>query len=93
MSKLHIGNLAKSTRANTLTEVFAREGRQVVSVQVVMSRDPAKSRGFAFVQMGSDADAAAALQALHGAEIDGSTVAVTHANPPKSRYGGYRRVP
>ncbi len=85
-AKLHVGNLETQTSAVALTQAFQGDGRQVVSVQVVRSRDPKHSRGFAFVQMGSEADAAAAMQAVHGTEIDGRRVRVSIAKPPKSRF-------
>jgi RNA recognition motif-containing protein len=87
MSKLHVGNLESRTTAATLTEVFQRDGRKVVSVKVVMSRDPAHSRGFAFVEMANEADARSAVESLHGVEIDGRSVRISFARPPKSRFG------
>ncbi len=86
--KLHVGNLATETSAATLTEAFARDGRQVVSVKLVMSRDPQHSRGFAFVEMANDGDARTAVEALHGATVDGRQIRVSFAHPPKSRFGG-----
>jgi RNA recognition motif-containing protein len=87
-AKLHVGNLQTQTNSVTLTQAFQGGGRHVVSVEVVRSRDPKHSRGFAFVQMGTEEDAAAAVHALHGTEIDGRRVRVTIAHPPKSRFGG-----
>lgn len=87
-NKLHVGNLASETTAATITEVFQRDGRQVSSVKLVMSRDPAHSRGFAFVEMANEADAVASVEAVHGATIDGRQVRVSLAHPPKSRFGG-----
>ncbi|MBX3464747.1 MAG: RNA-binding protein [Planctomycetes bacterium] len=86
--KLHVGNLASNTTAAALTERFARDGRKVAKVSLVMSRDPGRSRGFAFVEMETDADASAALAALDGAEIDGRAMKVSTAHPPRSRFGG-----
>jgi RNA recognition motif-containing protein len=86
-TKLHVGNLATHTTSAALAEAFQGQGHQVVSVEVVRSRDPKHSRGFAFVQMPSEADAAAAMQAVHGTEIDGQVVRVSLAKPPKSRFG------
>jgi cold-inducible RNA-binding protein len=85
-AKLHVGNLETQTSSTTLTQVFEGDGRQVVSVQVVRSRDPKHSRGFAFVQMASEADAVAAVRAVDGTEIDGRRVRVSIAKPPKSRF-------
>jgi cold-inducible RNA-binding protein len=85
-TKLHVGNLATHTTSATLAEVFQGRGTPVVSVQVVRSRDPKHSRGFAFVEMPSEAEAAAAVQAVDGAEVDGQKVRVSLAKPPKSRF-------
>lgn len=87
-NKIHIGNLATETTAATITDAFQRDGRQVLSVKLVMSRDPQHSRGFAFVEMGSEADAVASVDALNGSTIDGREVRVSLAHPPKSRFGG-----
>ncbi len=87
-NRLHIGNLADDTTADTVTEAFRQDGREVVSVQLVMSRDAGRSRGFGFVEMATDEAATAALTAVHGSTIDGRVVRVTVANAPKSRFGG-----
>lgn len=87
-NRLHVGNLSVETTATTITEVFQRDGRKVSKVSLVMSRDPGISRGFAFVDMESDADAVAATTALHGSQVDGKVVKVSAANGPKSRFGG-----
>jgi heterogeneous nuclear ribonucleoprotein A1/A3 len=89
-AKLHIGNLESRTTAATLTAAFQRDGRNVLTVTVVKSRDPDHSRGFAFVEMANEAEALAAMTELHGTDIDGRIVRVSRAHPPKSRYGGYR---
>lgn len=85
-TKLHVGNLASETPASTIEAAFSADGRQVVSVKLVLTRDPKYSRGFAFVEMRNDVDALAAVAALHGATIDGRLVRVTLARPPKSRF-------
>lgn len=86
--KLHVGNLASDMSATAITDLFARDGRKVANVSLVMSRNAGKSRGFAFVEMETDDDASAALTALHGAEVDGRELKVTVAHPPRSRFGG-----
>jgi len=86
--RLHIGNLSPDTTAASITEAIQRHGRTPVRVQVVMSRDPGRSRGFAFVDMPSTEDASAALAAVHGTDIDGRIVRVAIAHEPKSPYGG-----
>lgn len=86
--KLHVGNLASDMSASAINELFARDGRKVANVSLVMSRDVGRSRGFAFVEMETDEDASAALAALHGSEVDGRELRVTEAHPPRSRFGG-----
>jgi RNA recognition motif-containing protein len=71
-----------------VADLFAQDGRKVSNVSLVMSRNAGKSRGFAFVEMETDADANAALAALHGSEVDGRELRVTEAHPPRSRFGG-----
>jgi RNA recognition motif-containing protein len=87
-NRLHVGNLAAETTAVALAELFGRDGRKVTNVQLVMTRDWGRSRGFCFVDMATDADAAAAVTALHGATVDGRQLRVSIAHPPKSRFGG-----
>ena len=89
--RIFVGNLAYSTTDDSLRAHFEAKGHEVRKATVVLDRETGRSRGFAFVQMGSDGDAAAAVQAVHGSLVDGNAVKVTVANPPKSRYGGYRR--
>jgi RNA recognition motif-containing protein len=86
--RLHIGNLSPDTTAASISEAFQRDGRTVARVQLVMSRDPGRSRGFAFVDMLTSEEASAAVAALHGTDIGGRTVRVSIANEPKSRFGG-----
>lgn len=87
-NRLHIGNLSSDTTAASITEAIERHGRTPVRVQVVMTRDPGRSRGFAFVDMVSSEDASAALAAVNGTDIGGRIVRVAIAHEPKSRYGG-----
>ena len=89
MSKrLYIGNLASTTTKAALSEVFQQDGRQVATVELVMSRDEGHSRGFAFVEMATEADGAAALAALAGAIVEGRALRVEVAAERKSRFGG-----
>ena len=89
MSKrLYIGNLSSTTTKAALTEAFARDGRQVSTVELVMSREVGHSRGFGFVEMASEGDGAAAMQALDGSVIDGRALKVQVAAERKSRFGG-----
>jgi len=85
--KLYCGNLSFNTTSSDLEELFAQYG-EVVSAEVVVDRDSGRSRGFGFVEMGSDAAAQAAIQALHETEIDGRAVKVTEAKPREDRPRG-----
>lgn len=86
--RLYVGNLSFDTTANSLTTAFATDGRTVESVSIVMDRDTGKSRGFAFVEMGSDGDAVTAIKALDGHEVDGRALRVNEAEQRKSPFGG-----
>jgi cold-inducible RNA-binding protein len=88
--KLYVGNLTYSvTRAN-LEEWFAPYGT-VQSAQVIMDRDTGRSKGFAFVEMDTDAQAQAAIQGLNETEQDGRRLTVNEAKPRVARTtgGGY----
>lgn len=87
--RLYIGNLATTTTKQTLAEAFQRDGRSVTTVELVMSSEIGRSRGFAFVEMATESDGAAALQALDGAVVDGKALKVQVAEERKSRFGGY----
>jgi RNA recognition motif-containing protein len=71
-----------------LVAAFGQDGRKVASAQVVMDRDTGRSRGFAFVEMGSEADAQAAIKAMNGAQLDGRALRVNEAEERKPRGGG-----
>jgi cold-inducible RNA-binding protein len=85
---LYVGNMAFSTNEDRLREVFSQYGT-VDKVQIVMDRETGRSRGFAFVEMSSGGDAA--IQALHGSQLDGRTLTVNEARPQEDRgsRGGY----
>jgi RNA recognition motif-containing protein len=88
-TKLYVGNLSFGTTDQDLMELFGQYG-QVVSAQVVMDRDTGRSRGFAFVEMGSGAQEA--IQATHGQDFQGRTLTVNEARPREERPrggGGY----
>jgi RNA recognition motif-containing protein len=85
--KLYVGNLAYSVTDSTLEQLFAAHG-SVQSAQVIMDRDTGRSKGFGFVEMGSDQEAQAAIQAMNGKEIDGRTLTVNEARPKEGGGGG-----
>ena len=85
--KLYVGNLTYNTSSSDLDSLFAAHGT-VQSAQVIMDRDTGRSKGFGFVEMGSDAEAQAAIQALNGKELDGRALTVNEAKPREDRGGG-----
>ena len=85
--KLYVGNLSYETTDSDLDRLFAAHGT-VQSAQVIMDRDTGRSKGFGFVEMGSDAEAQAAIQALHGKEVGGRSLTVNEAKPRDDRGGG-----
>jgi RNA recognition motif-containing protein len=84
-TKLYVGNLAFGTTDQDLMELFGRYG-QVVSAQVVMDRDTGRSRGFAFVEMGSGGQEA--IQGTNMNEFQGRNLTVNEAKPREPRSGG-----
>jgi len=86
--KLYVGNLGYGVTDSDLVKLFEGHGT-VQSAQVIMDRDTGRSKGFGFVEMGSDQEAQAAIQALNGQESDGRTLNVNEAKPKtEGRRGG-----
>ena len=85
--KLYVGNLPYSVSDSDLQQMFEAHGT-VQSAQVIMDRDTGRSKGFGFVEMGSDAEAQAAIAALNGKEVDGRSLTVNEAKPREDRGGG-----
>jgi RNA recognition motif-containing protein len=86
--KLYVGNLAYGVSDSDLQQIFEAHGT-VQSAQVIIDRDTGRSKGFGFVEMGSDAEAQAAITALHGSEVDGRALTVNEARPkPEGGRGG-----
>ena len=84
--KLYVGNLTYATDDSVLTQLFSQFGT-VQSAQVIMDRDTGRSKGFGFVEMGSDQEAQAAIAGLHGKQIEGRTLTVNEARPKEERPG------
>src|SRR4029078_1377585 len=78
--KLYVGNLAFSITDGMLEELFSAHGT-VQSAQIIMDRDTGRSKGFGFVEMGSDAEAQAAIQALNGTQVDARPLTGNDAKP------------
>jgi cold-inducible RNA-binding protein len=86
--KLYVGNLSFKTTDGDLEQLFSQYG-SVQSALVVQDKATGRSRGFGFVEMGSDQEAQAAIAALNGKESDGRALTVNEAKPrPESRGGG-----
>src|SRR5690242_16349003 len=86
-SKLYVGNLSYNTTAAELEQLCAAHGT-VQSAEVISDRDTGRSKGFGFVQMGSDEEAQAAIAALNGQEHDGRALTVNEAKPREERPRG-----
>src|SRR5918999_4367522 len=86
-SKLYVGNLNYEVTGSDLEQLFAQHG-SVQSAEVISDRDTGRSKGFGFVQMGSDAEAQAAIAAMNGQEHDGRTLTVNEAKPREDRPRG-----
>ena len=82
--KLYVGNLAYSVRDNDLEQAFGEFG-SIVSAKVMMERDTGRSKGFGFVEMGSDAEALAAIEAMNGHSLQGRALTVNEARPMEAR--------
>jgi RNA recognition motif-containing protein len=78
--KLYVGNLNYGVSDSTLQQMFEPYGT-VQSAQVIMDRDTGRSKGFGFVEMGSDQEAQAAIAALNGKEVEGRPLTVNEARP------------
>ncbi len=85
--KLYVGNLTYNVDDSALEALFSQFGA-VRSAQVIIDRDTNRSKGFGFVEMDSDAEAQAAIQALNGRDHDGRNLTVNEAKPREDRGGG-----
>jgi RNA recognition motif-containing protein len=86
-NKLYVGNLAYSVRDDSLHQAFSQFGT-VTSAKVMMDRETGRSKGFGFVEMGSDAEAQAAINGMNGQALEGRAVVVNEARPREDRPGG-----
>ncbi|MGD8452733.1 MAG: RNA-binding protein [Phycisphaerae bacterium] len=90
--KLYVGNLGYGVSSSDLEQLFTPHGT-VGSAEVIQDRDTGRSKGFGFVEMGSDAEAQAAISALNGTDHGGRALTVNEAKPraPRTGGGGYGR--
>lgn len=85
--KLYVGNLPYSATEEALSAKFAEHGT-VESVKLIVDRDTGRSKGFGFIEMGTDGEANAAISALNGTDYDGRPMKVNEAKPQEKRSGG-----
>jgi len=85
--KLYVGNLAFQTTSQDLQQLFAQAGT-VESASVIEDRDTGQSKGFAFVEMSTEEEAASAIQQFNGKEVSGRALKVNEARPRENRSGG-----
>ncbi len=83
-NKLYVGNLPYGVRDNDLEQAFSQFG-SVTSAKVMMERDTGRSKGFGFVEMGSDAEAQAAINGMNGQPLGGRAIVVNEARPMEPR--------
>ncbi|OFW31079.1 MAG: RNA-binding protein [Acidobacteria bacterium RIFCSPLOWO2_12_FULL_60_22] len=86
MKNLFVGNMSFQTTENDLRSMFEPFG-EITRVNVVTDRDTGRARGFAFVEMTNDEEAAGAIAALNGKEVDGRALNVNEARPKTERSG------
>ena len=82
--KLYVGNLSYNATSSDLEQLFSQHGT-VQSAEVIQDRDTGRSKGFGFVEMGSDQEAQAAITALNGQQHDGRALTVNEAKPREDR--------
>jgi RNA recognition motif-containing protein len=85
--KLYVGNLSYEVSSSDLEQLFSPHGT-VECANVIMDRDTNRSKGFGFVEMGSDSEAQAAISALDGQDQGGRALKVNEAKPREPRSGG-----
>ena len=85
--KLYVGNLSFKAAEEDLREMFEEFGA-VESARIITDRETGRSRGFGFIEMASDEQARAAIEALNGAEVAGRALTVNEARPREERGGG-----
>jgi len=85
--RIFIGNLSFKTTEGELETLFAESG-SVTSVTIIMDRFSGRSRGFGFIEMGSEEEAQAAIEKLNGYEFEGRALTVNEAKPQERRGGG-----
>ena len=88
-TRLYVGNLPFDVDESQLRALFQEDGREVTEVKMITDRETGRPRGFAFVEMGSQANAQAAITAMNGRELGGRALTVNEAREQAPRGGGY----
>ena len=88
--KLYVGGVSYNTTDDGLRDAFSQAG-EVTSATIIMDRMTSRSKGFGFVEMGTDEEAQKAIEMFDGKDLDGRTITVNVARPKESREGGFRR--
>jgi RNA recognition motif-containing protein len=86
--RLYVGNLSYDSTEDSIRQAFSQDGRTVTDVFIMTDRDTGRPRGFGFVEMASDAEAQAAIEAMDGADLDGRSLRVNEARERPSGGGG-----
>ncbi|MGH7179545.1 MAG: RNA recognition motif domain-containing protein [Tepidisphaeraceae bacterium] len=86
--KLYVGNMSYEVDSSQLQEMFTPHGT-VQSAEVIADRDTGRSKGFGFVEMGTDEEAQAAIAAMNGKDSGGRALTVSEAKPKEKRPGGF----
>ena len=90
MTKLYVGSLPYSITDESLLQLFTEKGYKPVSARVITDRETGRSKGFGFVELGPEDDAARAIGEFNGMNVEGRALQVNEARPQESRGGGYR---
>jgi RNA recognition motif-containing protein len=87
-TRLYVGNLSFSADENQVRDLFSQNGRTVTEVKLITDRDTGRLRGFGFVEMGSSADADAAIREINGMDFGGRALTVNQAKERTAGGGG-----
>lgn len=90
MTKLYVGSLPYSITDESLLQLFLGKGYKPVSAHVITDRDTGRSRGYGFVELGPEDDAAKAIGEFNGLSVEGRALQVNEARPQESHGGGHR---
>lgn len=90
MTKLYVGSLPYSITDESLLQLFSQKNYKPLSARVITDRDTGRSRGYGFVELGPEDDAAKAIGEFNGLNIEGRALVVNEARPQESRGGGHR---